>query len=57
MDEKKYASLEQIRTFIAPYLPVSLSMTSHTVEKWPQPSFLSTVYRPAWYFSPMYTGW
>ncbi len=45
------------RTFMAPYCPVSLSSTSHTVEKWPQPSFLTTVYCPLLYFSPTYTGW
>ena len=47
----------ETRTFIAPYFPVSLSTTSHTVEKWPQPSFLRTIYRPTLYFSPMNTGW
>lgn len=40
------------RTFMAPYSCVTLLITSHTVEKWPQPSLVSTVYRPLLYRSP-----
>ena len=32
------------------------SQHSHTVEKWPQPSFLTTWYR-LWKRSPIFTGW
>jgi hypothetical protein len=33
------------------------SFASQTVEKWPQPSFLTTVYLPLEKESPMWTGW
>ena len=34
-----------------------VSFASHTVEKWPQPSFLTTIYLPSEKASPMWTGW
>jgi hypothetical protein len=44
-------------TLRATSFPVWLSRTSQTVEKWPHPSFLSTVYRPLAKVSPSCTGW
>jgi hypothetical protein len=50
------ASIEP-STFIASCWSVWLSWTSHTVEKWPQPSFLKTTYLPPLNRSPSRTGW